>query len=119
MLLFGFKSSAQFSIITVEPEGQTYYGQWYVINSDEYKNHLFYYDEKKKVDSLLTSILTPYELKRKDGKKDEVGDLYWVVDNDNNGFFSTIYLTIVNKDDAQLTIVTAPYEDEEGEDSAK
>lgn len=114
MILFVvFNSRAQYGVITIGPEEPTYYSQWYVINSDEFKNHVFYYDEKKKVDALLTSILTPYNLKRKDGERDEEGDLYWVVDNNNNGFFSTIYLTIVDKEDARLTIVTAPYEEEE------
>ncbi len=105
MLFVGIYSNAQLGIITLEKKENPFYGQWYVINSKEYKNQLFYFDKKEKVDSVLMSMLDPYDLKQSDARKDEAGDSYWVVDNDN-GFNSTVYLVKIDQNDSQIIIVT-------------
>lgn len=109
LLFIALNSSAQLGIITLNGKEQTYYGQWFVRNSKEYKDHLMYYDQTEIVDSVLLNILEPWELSRLDSKKDDDGDLYWVVDNEN-GFSATIYLIKIDEKDSQIVIVTSKNE---------
>ena len=109
LLFIALNSSAQLGIITLNGKEQTYYGQWFVRNSKEYKDHLMYYDQSQIVDSVLLNILEPWELSRLDSKKDDDGDLYWVVDNEN-GFSATIYLIKIDEKDSQIVIVTSKNE---------
>ncbi len=109
LLFIALNSSAQLGVITLNGKEQTYYGQWFVRNSKEYKDHLMYYDQSQIVDSVLLNILEPWELSRLDSKKDDDGDLYWVVDNEN-GFSATIYLIKIDEKDSQIVIVTSENE---------
>jgi|LakMenEpi03Aug12_release.lakeMendotaPanAssembly.Ray.scaffolds.fasta_scaffold1333245_2 hypothetical protein len=109
LLFIALNSSAQLGIVTLDKKELAYYGQWYVINSKEFKDHLLYYDKTEIVDALLLTILEPWDLARIDAEKDEVGDLYWFVDNDN-GFNATIYLIKMDEHDSQIVIVTSENE---------
>jgi hypothetical protein len=109
LLFISLNSNAQLGAITLNRKELPYYGQWFVINSKEYKDHLMYFDQTEIVDSLLLNILEPWELSRLDSQKDDDGDLYWVVDNDN-GFSATIYLIKIDEKDSQIVIVTSKNE---------
>ena len=109
LLFIALNSSSQLGVITLNGKESTYYGQWFVRSSKEYKDHLMYYDQTQIVDSVLLNILEPWELSRLDSKKDDDGDLYWVVDNEN-GFSATIYLIKIDEKDSQIVIVTSKNE---------
>ena len=106
LLFIALNSSAQLGIISLNSKEPSYYGQWFVRNSKEFKDHLMYYDKTEIVDALLLTILEPWDLSLLDAKKDDDGDLYWVVDNDN-GFNATVFLIKMDEHDSQIEIVTS------------
>jgi hypothetical protein len=77
--------------------------QWYVIRDKEFDNHSLFYGDKETVLNELKSILQKDEQTIEFPKgKDEAGDDYWVILNDNE-YVSRVYLTL-EKDSEMATI---------------
>jgi hypothetical protein len=81
--------------------------QWYVIRDKEFDNHSLFYGDKETVLNELKSILQKDEQTIEFPKgKDEAGDDYWVILNDNE-YVSRVYLTLEKDSEmATLTIFT-------------
>jgi hypothetical protein len=108
LLFLTANSYAQVGIITLRPKEPVPIGQWHNVDAKWGKNRVFFYDLKQNADSILQQLLTPWELTIANGKKDDAGDLFWFIDNDN-GYSATIY-RIDEGEFVTLQIISETYE---------
>jgi hypothetical protein len=108
LLVFAANSYAQVGLTTVRTNEPVPVGQWYHVNAKWGKNRVFFYDLKANTDSILNQLLAPWDLTLANGEKDDAGDLFWFVDNDN-GYSATIF-RIDEGEYVMLQIISEPYE---------
>jgi hypothetical protein len=81
MALFVGNAQSQLGIVTVEKnDKQVPVDFWYVINSKDNKDQMFYYNETQLTKQYLKNMLADYgqSLENPFGK-DEDGDNYWII----------------------------------------
>lgn len=101
---------AQVGVLTLKKKDPIYYGQWFTLKGTPHQMYLI--DEPEFADQALERLLSPYDLNIEEGRENEKGNLFWVIES-NNGFTSTIFRKKNSEGDVMLCIATNMTPDEE------
>ena len=107
LLMLGTRSFAQVGVVTIEKKDDLYLNMWFRIDHKDYKHCIHFISQPETVKLKLVEILEPYDLNTEDFEKDEVGDKFWTIEDDN-GFTSLIYLMDMENGLQEIMIQVIP-----------
>ncbi len=91
-ILIGSSCAAQIGVVTMNRNTKVVpVGHWYNFHIRSWKNTIAFYAPTAEVLEELNEILEDNALFFEEHQKDEEGNKYWEIENEN-GFISTIYL---------------------------